>query len=493
MSDTRAPRLPWSFAPTPLGQAVVLAALLGVGVACWFVQSGGVPVWPVVGGERWRAAALVLLLYGLFCGALWTASRRRRQVAVGDAPQRVLHASQTGFAEDLAGHAAAALAGGGWQLGALADLDPAAWAGLRRALFVVSTTGEGDAPDGAARFSDRLMRQRLDLSGLEYGLLALGDRRYAAFCAFGRALDAWLRHCGARPLFEAIEVDNGDAAALARWQARLETLGGQVGAGMPGTAEFGEWRLLSRQLMNPGSEGGEVHHLRLQPAAASCGTPGFDWRAGDIAEVRIEADDGTAVLREYSIASVPADGTLDLVVRQSFTADGRLGIGSGWLTRQRSVGDTLLLRLRPNRGFRVEDNEAPLLLIGNGTGIAGLRAHLRARLAGPRRRHWLLFGERHAAHDALFDAELRQWRADGHLERLDRVYSRDQADRRYVQHRLQEVGGAVREWVDAGAIILVCGSLQGMAGAVDDALRAILGEAGFDVLRASGRYRRDVY
>jgi sulfite reductase (NADPH) flavoprotein alpha-component len=79
------------------------------------------------------------------------------------------------------------------------------------------------------------------------------------------------------------------------------------------------------------------------------------------------------------------------------------------------------------------------------------------------------------------------------LERLDMVFSRDQAERDYVQDRLRRHAAELKTWVEQGAAIYVCGSLEGMAGGVDDALEHALGRAALDALAAQGRYRRDVY
>ena len=159
-----------------------------------------------------------------------------------------------------------------------------------------------------------------------------------------------------------------------------------------------------------------------------------------------------------------------------------------------ALGGTAALRLRAHRNFRLEDNAArPLILIGNGTGIAGLRSHLRARVAAGAGPHWLLFGERNAAHDFLYQDEIEAWQTSGLLQRLDLAFSRDQAERIYVQHRLTEAAGTLLEWVERGAAIYVCGSLQGMAQGVDDALAAALGREQVAQLLRSGRYRRDVY
>jgi sulfite reductase (NADPH) flavoprotein alpha-component len=109
------------------------------------------------------------------------------------------------------------------------------------------------------------------------------------------------------------------------------------------------------------------------------------------------------------------------------------------------------------------------------------------------RRHWLIFGERQAAHDALYADELAAWQASGLLTQLDLVYSRDGLAERYVQDRLHTQADRLREWVGAGAAIYVCGSLEGMAAGVAEVLHAELGQAELARLQHEGRYRRDVY
>ena len=106
---------------------------------------------------------------------------------------------------------------------------------------------------------------------------------------------------------------------------------------------------------------------------------------------------------------------------------------------------------------------------------------------------WLVFGERHPAHDAIAPDDLAHWQASGVLARLDLVWSRAGGEPRYVQHRLAADPAALRAHVAAGGAILVCGSLDGMAAGVDQALRDALGTAELDALAAAGRYRRDVY
>ncbi|NYZ16378.1 sulfite reductase flavoprotein subunit alpha [Azospirillum sp. RWY-5-1] len=457
-------------------------------------------------GTRTALAAAILLGYTAFCGLVYGHHRRARVrlAALAGPPlesgteggaQTVLvaYASQTGFAERLALRTAGALRGSGTPVcvAPLGALTAEALAGCSRALFIVSTTGEGDPPDGAARFARRVMGGTADLRGLRYAVLALGDRDYARYCAFGRALDAWLHHQGATALFDRVEVDDGDDGALRHWQHNLTFAGGRADMADWSTPDYGRWRLAARRHLNPGSPGAPVFHVVLTPLDGPQA-----WKAGDIAEIgpRDPADPRRKLPhREYSIASTPEDGGIELLVRQVRGPDGRLGIGSGWLTEHAAVGAEIALRVRENRGFHGPADDRPLILIGNGTGIAGLRAHLRERARAGHRRNWLLFGERSPRHDRPFAAEIARWHADSVLERLDLAFSRDPADPAYVQDRLAAAGPEVARWVAEGAAIYVCGSLQGMASGVAEALTAILGEAMLETMAAEGRYRRDVY
>lgn len=461
-----------------------------------------------IDGVRLLAAAAATSLYAASCLAVLVNERRkaaavraraRAPEGTGDArPLLVVHASQTGAAEQLAWQTAQALRGAAppvrvASLGALAADELAA---ASRVLFIASTCGEGDAPDAAMPFVRRLMdaADAPSLSGLHYGLLALGDRGFTDFCAFGRRLDDWLQARGARPLFDRVDVHAMAASDLARWKRELGRLSSAGDALAWNERARETWRLARRTHLNPGSLGAAVFHVELEPPAGAAAS----WESGDLLEIRVpHAPDAP---RPYSIASIPADGRAHLLVRQEHHGDGRLGLASGWLTAGAPVGGDVVLSLLPHRSFRLGDNaRRPLILVGNGTGIAGLRAHLRARAsragAGPaaRPRNWLVFGERQAAHDFHFRDDIEAWQADGTLARVDLAFSRDQAARHYVQDRLRAQAALVRRWLDDGAAVYVCGSLRGMATGVEEALVEIVGDERVQALKAEGRYRRDVY
>src|SRR5690606_11085232 len=113
-----------------------------------------------------------------------------------------------------------------------------------------------------------------------YGLLALGDRRYSYFCEFGHSLDMWLQQSHALPMFDMVEVDDGDAGALRHWQSQLGLLAGTQETADWNPPVYESWRLKDRRLMNPGSAGDPVYHIKLEAIQSA----GF-WQAGDIAEI----------------------------------------------------------------------------------------------------------------------------------------------------------------------------------------------------------------
>jgi sulfite reductase (NADPH) flavoprotein alpha-component len=450
---------------------------------------------------RWLWAALAVGLWLLTIALVrWSQARARRAAAgsaalapAGDAPPvLVAFASQTGLAEELAWMTARSLSDAGTpaRVVPLGDLQPAGLKAAGRILIVASTTGEGDAPDALSRFVRQSMKAPADLTGLSYGLLALGDRTYADFCGFGRALDGWLQRSGAAPLFDRIEVDDGDTSAVRHWQHQLALLTGSTVQADWTPPAYDRWRLVERTQLNPGSPGGEAWLLAFGPVDHAPA-----WVAGDIAGISLPAIDGQPApgSREYSVASMPADGRAEFIVRLMHRPDGTPGLASGWLTRELAVGDAVEMRIRTNRSFHGPSPETPLILIGNGTGLAGLRAHWKARAARPHGGTWLMFGERTRAHDAFLDAELQAALASGSLTRLDRVFSRDAGDGRYVQQLVSEHAADLSAWVDRGATIFVCGSLEGMSTGVQAALEAVLGTERLLALTEAGRYRRDVY
>ena len=213
--------------------------------------------------------------------------------------------------------------------------------------------------------------------------------------------------------------------------------------------------------------------------------------------------------RLYSISSSPKahPGEVHLTVgavRYEAHGRGRKGVCSTFLADR--AGDALVpVFVQPSHGFKLPlDGSVPIIMVGPGTGIAPFRAFLEERHATKSSgKNWLFFGDQNRATDFLYRELLEGWVADGHLSRLDLAFSREQAEKIYVQHRMLEAADELWSWLQAGAHFYVCGDASRMAKDVDAALHQIAANAGglskeaaeeyVAKLESEKRYQRDVY
>jgi len=213
--------------------------------------------------------------------------------------------------------------------------------------------------------------------------------------------------------------------------------------------------------------------------------------------------------RLYSISSSPKahPGEVHLTVgKVAYDAHGRrrLGVCSSYLAGH-DGGRPVKVYLHANQAFRLtEDDDAPVIMIGPGTGIAPFRAFLEEREArGAKGKNWLFFGDQHIATDFLYEAQIESWMTSGLLSRLDTAFSRDQEAKVYVQNRILERAETFFAWLEEGALIYVCGDAKRMAKDVDAAIHEVVEKAGgknheeakayVDGLKKAKRYLRDVY
>jgi len=228
---------------------------------------------------------------------------------------------------------------------------------------------------------------------------------------------------------------------------------------------------------------------------------------------RLDAEKFTALLRPlapryYSIASsqkLVGDEAHLTIARLAYESAGRqrLGVASTMVTDHRRTGGNLNVFVRPNPHFRLpKDDAAPIVMIGAGTGLAPYRGYLQEREAsGAKGASWLIFGHRHFLYDFLYQLEIQEWLSSGVLSRLDLASSRDQPEKRYVQHVLWEQRDRLRGQLAEGATLYLCGDAKRMAHDVDTTLIRILsegkdateGQAALDALITAGRYKKDVY
>ena len=214
--------------------------------------------------------------------------------------------------------------------------------------------------------------------------------------------------------------------------------------------------------------------------------------------------------RLYSIASAPEEVGEEVHLTVGvlhYEHDGKTysGAASGYLGERLPEDGAARVYIEPNPNFRLPDDpNAAIIMIGNGTGIAPFRAFMQARVANDAPgKNWLVFGNPHFTEDFLYQTEWQGWQKDGYLHRYSLAWSRDQAEKVYVQDKLREEAANVWQWLKNGAHVYICGDAARMAKDVERALLDIIaGEGGMhaddaeeylDELRQTRRYQRDVY
>jgi len=217
-------------------------------------------------------------------------------------------------------------------------------------------------------------------------------------------------------------------------------------------------------------------------------------------------------IRLYSISSSlkahPEEVHLTIAtVKYSSHGRERGGVASTFLAERVTLNETPIpVFVNPGKGFRLPDpaEETPVIFCGPGTGIAPFRAFLEERkMTGAKGKAWLFFGEVNEATCFFYKDEFEAYLKDGTLSKLTTAWSRDQAEKIYVQHKMLEQSAELWAWLEQGAIFYVCGDAARMAGDVDKALHKIIEKEGgkteeeavayMAALKEAKRYRRDVY
>ncbi|MCU8068226.1 MULTISPECIES: assimilatory sulfite reductase (NADPH) flavoprotein subunit [unclassified Shewanella] len=490
-------------------------------------------------------------------------------------------------------------------------------------LLVVSTHGEGEAPDDAIELHKFLASKRAPkLDNLHYSVLALGDSSYEFFCQTGKDFDARLAALGAKSLLPLIECDVDYETAAGQWHADvleavkplIETSSASVvsigTAKAIGESEFTKQNpysaevLVSQKITGRGSDR-DVRHVEID-----LGDSGLTYQAGDalgvwfsnnevlvdevLAGLSLAADElvtlgteslslkqalvdkkeltqlypglvkawaelsGSAELlalsedkeqvrhfilkhqfvdlvtqyplsnnsvtlnaakllellrpltpRLYSIASSQSEVETEVHLTVALVEDERHGSarfgGASHFLASAQEGTQVKVYVESNKHFRLPENpETPVIMVGPGTGVAPFRAFMQERVAqGIQGDSWLFFGNPHFEQDFLYQTEWQQYLKNGDLSRIDVAFSRDQAHKIYVQHRIKEQGQALWQWLQNGAHLYICGDAERMAKDVHQALIEVAVEVGglnteaaeayFETLRSDKRYQKDVY
>ncbi|MGB3885939.1 molybdopterin-dependent oxidoreductase [Gordonia sp. (in: high G+C Gram-positive bacteria)] len=533
---------------------------------------------------------------------------------------RVVWASQTGTAEEYAADASAELEAAGFAVTTVCADRVAIDDLAGNVVFIVASTGNGDAPDNGLALWDALAcASANDIDELRYAVIGFGDSSYADFCGFARKLDARLDVLGGSRLTPPAfcEPDFTDRAAT--WLAdTMAAVGGATSTPTvpePASAAkapeknsyskkhpylapiignsiltapesdkqvrritfginpevlnytagdaLGVWprnsdALVTEWLERTGLDGTETvivdgepvdlrlalsehyeiarctrdivafvasHHNDPELAALLDDPAAFaEWAWGrqsvDLLithPVEAPAADWLSMCKRlqprlYSISSSPSttpdrvEATVSVV---QFGEDlPRRGVCSGFLADSDPTSDvppTARIFIQPNTKFSLPaEPDAPVIMIGPGTGIAPFRSFLHELLAtGATGDNWVFFGERHRDTDFHYRDELLGFVESGLVTRLDTAFSRDQPEKVYVQDHMAANASEIWAWLRRGAHIYVCGDAKSMARDVDDCLHAIVAQhgrlapSGVDAyvraLAADGRYVRDVY
>lgn len=227
------------------------------------------------------------------------------------------------------------------------------------------------------------------------------------------------------------------------------------------------------------------------------------------------AADFTALLRKiparlYSIASSlkANDEEVHLTigaVRYDAHGRERQGVCSILCAERLQPGDTLPVYIQHNQNFKLpQDPDAPIIMVGPGTGIAPFRSFMQEREElGANGKSWLFFGDQHFVTDFLYQTEWQKWLKDGVLTKMDVAFSRDTEEKVYVQHQMKKQSKELFEWLEQGAYVYICGDEKHMAHDVHNTLLSIIQEEGamskekaesyLANLQQQKRYQRDVY
>ena len=410
----------------------------------------------------------LLLLIGFttpVCLALWLVKKWMPASGAESMPKNTLiaYASQTGAARSLAQRFHQGLAQHA-DFHCLSELNAALVHQYEKVILVVSTYGEGEAPDSARAFERDIMNWQQTANGQQLSVLALGDSSYTSFCAFGHRLAAAFQRLGWMPLADTpvVEVDRMHLPTVESWwQGISHRLGRSVS---PLEDTFVPFTVMENRCLNPDKVSRRAHHIRLYRAGA-------DYQVGDVIAIRPLTDtDGVGNEKQahhherlYSIASCES-GQVDLLVREHRREDGTPGVCSHYLS-QLAVGDSVMAELRRHEHFHLT-GDVPLILIGAGTGLAPLLGFLRQKQRWHSQTpNWLLFGEQHQQHDHYFAEELWSLQAAGVLTQVEYAWSKDEG--MYVQDKMLLQQAELQRWVvELGAHIYVCGSKRGFGESV---------------------------
>ena len=391
-------------------------------------------------------------------------------------------------------------------------------------IFLCSTHGEGEPPESALAFFDSIKAlSNTPLKDMPYAVLGLGDSSYEIFCGAATDLDKELIRLGGVAFQDITLLDVDYAKHTPKWiedtVRHLETLQNDKTVLDIPSVQIEEQTLRTgkgysrlepvtgvvRDIVNLNDRGSnkETYHIEIEYDAD------ITYSCGDSAGIIVPSKNDEITPRLYSIASAPSVHenqihlTVALATYVKDNGEQGFGITSRYLADLKE-GDEVIFYISQNQIFNLPKDDQDAIMIGPGTGIAPFRSFVWERSErGATGRNWVIFGDQHAHCDFLYQAEWQEHIATDVVQRMDVAFSRDQAEKLYVQHRLRQQADELLQWLDAGAALYICGTKDPMSRDVEAEILSILQEkknlsidATHDYLgelEEQGRYVKDVY
>ncbi|MBL0164224.1 MAG: PepSY domain-containing protein [Xanthomonadales bacterium] len=360
-------------------------------------------------------------------------------------------------------------------------------------LFILTSTyADGDAPGSANQFLARLDRFS-DSHRPRFAVLGFGDRQFPKFCQFAIDTQDALLARGWQQSLDLDTIDRQSTQEFARWGEAVGQLFGRKlnlaythkhpptqALELISRSDYGTQVQAPTSILRFGSITPQNRVARFLRRIGFNGLPRFE--AGDLVAI---VPPGSPVPRFYSLASGSKDGFLEICVRKQPG-----GLCSGMLHGLQR-GQRIDAFIQPNPNFRPASGKSSVILIGAGAGIGPLAGFIRNNT--DKYPMYLYWGGRDPASDFLYEPELGGYLADRRLTELHAVFSRVKQGA-YVQDRVLDNASQIRQLIEEGAQILVCGS-RAMAASIMHALDGILSPIDLDVrtLKRQGRYREDVF
>lgn len=357
----------------------------------------------------------------------------------------------------------------------------------KRLFILTSTYGNGDAPSSAHQFLAKLAAFQADRT-LQFSVLGFGDKQFPQFCQYALDVDTALQNKGIARLHSVGLINRGSSAQFREWGNLISHVTNIPLAltHNPLPTPTAKLTLIDRE--DYGLEGLAATSIFRFSATGKDSLPFFE--AGDLLGIVPPGDD---VARFYSLASSTTDGVLEICVRKQ-----PHGVCSGYLHSLR-LGDGIKGFIRQNPEFRPAVGDNPIILIGAGAGIGPLAGFIRKNTQ--RNPMFLYWGGRNEEADFLYQPDLGRYLDDHRLTGLQTAFSQVKSqgtgqitEKTYVQDKLLQDQTAVRQMLEQGAQILVCGGRDmaaGVAQAINDILKPL--QINVDSLKAQGRYLEDVY